>query len=468
VPLRWLLAQACLQQGRPDAALAEAQQALTQPGVAAGAAARLHGISAQSLFLLGRLVEAEAAAGLALAASPDGSMVARAGGPRYVPHRHPAEALEETNHALSRLSLAGLLPDQRTALLLTRGCCLEDLDQLADADREFEHGRRVCERGDTTLLVWFHVSRARLWFFQGRWDDSLAEIEAGREPADPLGLSPALDSLAAMVALHRGEAVILPEQAGGTAARCFDHLRRWVGALAAEAQGRADRALDLLADSWEEGRASVPPALPHRLCPDLARLAVTLGDMGRARQVAAGMARFAEQRRTVSARATAELCRGLAESDAGALLDAAEAFRTTGRPLFQAYAQENAAVVMAQNDVGAVARTILDSALELYGRLGASWDAARAEGRAREAGLSPSELGLPSRPRTGWAALTGTERAVAALVADGRGNPEIAEQLSRSRRTVQSHISRILTKLDLATRAELAVAVCRRRQVSAG
>src|SRR5205823_571891 len=154
VALRWLLAHACLQRGRPDTALAEAQQALRRADVSPGAAARLHGVSAQSLFLLGRLVEAEAAAGMALAAAA---------------------------------------------------------------------GRR-----------------ARLWFFEGRWDDALAEIAAGREPADPLGLAPALDSLAAMVAVHRGEVPVLPQSTGGTAARCFDHLRRWVNALAAEADGHPE------------------------------------------------------------------------------------------------------------------------------------------------------------------------------------------------------------------------------------
>ncbi len=465
VPVRWLLAHACLQQGRPDVALAEAQRALARPGATAGAAARLHGVSAQCLFLLGRMAEAEAAAGFALAADPSGGdeLAERPAGPAYLPHRHPADALAETEQALSTLPSGGLLPDQRTALLVTRGCCLEDLDRLEDADREFERGRQICERGDTTFLVWFHVSRARLWFFQGRWDDALAEIEAGREPADPLGLAPALDSLAAMVAVHRGELPVLPESTGGTAARCFDHLRRWVAALSAEAQGRPDRALDLLAASWEQGLAGVPPALPHRLCPDLARLAVTLGDRRRAREVADGMARFAEQRGTGSARGTAELCRGLADSDPDALLAAAESFRLVGRPLFRAYAQENAAVVLGAG-AGAAARQTLDSALELYGRMGAGWDAHRAEGRAQEAGVRPSEFGLPSRPRTGWGALTGTERAVATRVADGRSNPDIARELFRSRRTVQWHVRSILAKLELSSRAELAEAVSRRRR----
>jgi DNA-binding CsgD family transcriptional regulator/tetratricopeptide (TPR) repeat protein len=471
VALRWLLAQACLQQGRPDTALAEAQRALAGPDVPAGAAARLHGISAQSLFLLGRLAEAEAAAGLALAAGVHRLGAGRVGAPPrspgYVPHRHPAEALAETDQALSALTVDGLLPDQRTALLLTRGCCLEDLDRLDEADREFEQGRQICERGDTTFLVWFHVSRARLWFFEGRWDDALAEIAAGREPGDPLGLAPALDSLAAMVAVHRGEPATVPARSGGTAARCFDHLRRWVGALAAEAEGHPDRALDVLADSWDQGRSSLPPALPHRLCPDLVRLAVMQGDLPRARQVAAGIGRFAEQRRTPSARGTAELCRGLAESDPGALLDAAESFRIAGRPLFRAYAQENAGVVLAQAGDHAAAGAALQTALELYGQLGACWDAGRAERRARQAGVSSSAFGLPSRPRAGWAALTDTERTVAALVAEGRSNPDIATRLFRSRRTVQWHVTSILTKLDLSSRAELAAAVsCHRLTVT--
>jgi hypothetical protein len=53
---------------------------------------------------------------------------------------------------------------------------------------------------------------------------------------------------------------------------------------------------------------------------------------------------------------------------------------------------------------------------------------------------------------------------VAALVADGRANPDIAARLFRSRRTVQAHVSSILTKLDLTSRAELAA----KRGVSVG
>ncbi len=68
------------------------------------------------------------------------------------------------------------------------------------------------------------------------------------------------------------------------------------------------------------------------------------------------------------------------------------------------------------------------------------------------------------RPKTGWEALTETERKIAALVAEGNSNPGIAARMFISRRTVQSHVSSILTKLDLTSRVELAVLAHQRNQ----
>jgi DNA-binding CsgD family transcriptional regulator len=57
--------------------------------------------------------------------------------------------------------------------------------------------------------------------------------------------------------------------------------------------------------------------------------------------------------------------------------------------------------------------------------------------------------------RRRWSALTPTEQRVAALVADGLSNPEIAAELYMSRRTAQTHVSRVLRKLDVASRLDL-------------
>ena len=52
--------------------------------------------------------------------------------------------------------------------------------------------------------------------------------------------------------------------------------------------------------------------------------------------------------------------------------------------------------------------------------------------------------------------LTARERDVVALIADGLTNRQIAERLVISERTADRHVSNILSKLGLATRAQIA------------
>ncbi|HWP42252.1 MAG TPA: LuxR C-terminal-related transcriptional regulator [Blastocatellia bacterium] len=62
-----------------------------------------------------------------------------------------------------------------------------------------------------------------------------------------------------------------------------------------------------------------------------------------------------------------------------------------------------------------------------------------------------------------WEAERAAEREVEALrlVARGLSNPDIARQLNLSEHTVHRHVSNILTKLDLPTRAAAAAAAAR-------
>jgi DNA-binding NarL/FixJ family response regulator len=68
---------------------------------------------------------------------------------------------------------------------------------------------------------------------------------------------------------------------------------------------------------------------------------------------------------------------------------------------------------------------------------------------------------LPIRVLAG-PSLTCREVQVVALVVEGCTNPEIAEVLVISPRTVQSHVASAMRKLDARSRTQLAVAALRR------
>lgn len=72
--------------------------------------------------------------------------------------------------------------------------------------------------------------------------------------------------------------------------------------------------------------------------------------------------------------------------------------------------------------------------------------------------------GPRGQPGSGWTSLTDTEKQVAALVAEGLTNPEIATRLFLGLGTVKDHISRIFAKLGVAGRRELGREVQRRGQ----
>jgi DNA-binding CsgD family transcriptional regulator len=71
--------------------------------------------------------------------------------------------------------------------------------------------------------------------------------------------------------------------------------------------------------------------------------------------------------------------------------------------------------------------------------------------------------GARKRPSHGWPSLTPTEAQVVELVAQGLTNPQIGERLFISKRTVQTHLAHVFTKLGVSSRAELAAATAQQQ-----
>ena len=78
---------------------------------------------------------------------------------------------------------------------------------------------------------------------------------------------------------------------------------------------------------------------------------------------------------------------------------------------------------------------------------------------ARRLGMAPlvDQLEALLGSGEGDPVLTPREAEVTALVAQGLSNAAIARQLTLSERTVENHVSRILSKLDLTSRTALAL-----------
>ncbi|MFI6075609.1 LuxR C-terminal-related transcriptional regulator [Actinoplanes sp. NPDC051343] len=95
------------------------------------------------------------------------------------------------------------------------------------------------------------------------------------------------------------------------------------------------------------------------------------------------------------------------------------------------------------------------SALRIFDGLGAVRPAARLRARLRAAG-QPAPRG--PRPATARdpAGLTGRQREVLALIAEGLSNAQIAEKLTLSPKTVDHHVSAVLAKLGVRSRGHAA------------
>jgi DNA-binding CsgD family transcriptional regulator len=465
--MAWLVAYSRMRQGRLAEADSAIATALSRPDHAA-AAARLIALRAMILLLTGQPDESVRTADEAMAAARNSGDRLAAG---YALHaksmlravqRNHQEALAETGRALDVIGDDPQATDLRVLVLANRISLLSELDRWPEAIDEARQGLALAERAGTPRVVTARQALADQYFASGQWDDALAELEPSVGMPGPDYLPLLIHGMISLIAAHRDDWPTAEEHLRRVPDELMDHPGAMgnmhyflmAKAMATErAQGPAQAAQVLATalnpETSEELAGRVLLFVP------LTRLALAAGDTAAAAGAAAA-ARAEAGRQPVRLRtAIADHCTGLVAGDAAAVLAAAGYFEVSGRVLDQAAALEDAAALMARHPDVAAARQALATALDAYQRLGATWDIRRADARLRQNGIRRARAGFQTRPQTGWEALTPTETKVAALVAEGRSNPDIAAHLFLSRNTVQTHVSHILAKLSARSRAEI-------------
>lgn len=391
--------------------------------------------------------------------------------------RDHISALDRIDQALATVG-EGIDDDDLRALLLDcRIFTMQNLDRWSEAEATALQARRMAQRSNTRGAT-ASITAAVLMYWLGSWDDALAELTAVDD--DSLGmvygglcersLASLRHGVSALIAAHRDDrrsaehslrsALALPS-ATLAQSESSDFLVA-AHALLAEQDGDPLRALDILSAVTQRRPGEM--TLTHQWLPDLVRLALAIGDEQTAKAGLAACQQEAAAESTPARAAAADhRCRGLVDRDSDELRLAVAHYRRVGLPVELAGALEDLAEVLAEHGSTDEARTVLNEAVHRYEAIGASWDVRRAERRLRAHGIRRGVHGpRPPHATVGWNALTHTELTVARRVALGQSTTQIADGMQLSPRTVQTHISHILTKLDARSRVEIAREALRR------
>jgi DNA-binding CsgD family transcriptional regulator len=297
-------------------------------------------------------------------------------------------------------------------------------------------------------------------FWAGNWEVAAAHAAHAHDISSQYGLEVPQDHLPiALVAVHRGDLDVArshSERALALAEQQMTHhppQHLAILGLAALWAGDAPTALEWLGHA-DERAAALGWAEPsvRWWTGDHVEVLLEQGLTGDAVRLVDRWESDAERVGREWVLAHVRRCRGLAAAAAGSvdlavslLCEAVRHHEEVGDPFGAARARLALGIVYRRARQKRAARDALDAALDGFTQLGAAvWsEKARRElgsigGRSQEAGL------------------TAAERRVAALVADGRTNREVASALFLGERTVASHLTHIYAKLGVRSRTELA------------
>jgi DNA-binding CsgD family transcriptional regulator len=467
VDLHWTLAQCRMLAGSSAESLATLDRALASPGISARHRARLLVLAARTHSNLGEVEKAGQVATDALAAAAEAGDNWAMGWALHVLTLVTAvqgrltDALPLFDRALAVTQADPALTDLRLLLQINKALTLCNLDQCEEALAAAGQARHLADQVGTTFrLAQAHGALGQLLFETGRWDDALAELEIVhenlKEPAAACGEL----GIAAVICFHRGETDTARRHLAAAVSHAERIGQRLIGALALarsldrEQDGALPEALAVLTDAFDGNTEELEEI--EDLLADAVRLAIETGDRSTAQALAGHAAALASESEIRRRQANALYCRALLDRDASRLLAAAQLYDDASRPLLRAKALEAAAGNSVYAGDRGQARAAFTSAVEVYASLGAAADVARLQATFRAHGIRRGPHARHRRARSGWDSLTETEIKIAAFVEEGLSNPEIAARLLLSRRTVATHVSHILKKLDVHSRTDIA------------
>lgn len=375
---------------------------------------------------------------------------------------YPQLALAEAQHAASFEDPGLGQAEYRSTAHVLVGMALAELDRMDEAHAAIAEGIRLGqEEGDTGQLSWYLASQALLHFIDGTWEKALGEARESLATAERTGAlapRPLAWGIWANIEGLRGNTSVawdLIERARRNRMGPHGGLgEEWVAlAITATSSDRSQR-YDALCEAWFRLRG-VPYLLAWRMfAHSLVLAALARGDHAVARVVTQGAVTGAERAADIpSARATALCCEGSLTGSIDKLTEGIELLREARRPFPFALACHEGARVLCDQGAYDQAIALLRDAGEVYH----AFRAARLSAAVgRDLTSAVAALGRRANRPEGWERLTPAERKVALLAAKGHTNPQIAEQLVVSARTVQTHMAHLTAKLGVRSRVQLA------------
>jgi ATP/maltotriose-dependent transcriptional regulator MalT len=360
-------------------------------------------------------------------------------------------------HRLDEAAAAALGGEFEDLAYVVFSCCfvIYACERARDYDRAAQWCRKAMEFAERAevqdLNRYCRAHHAGVLIWRGLWSEAEAELAAACDGLTPARRPPlAAEAIVRLGELRRRQGRL--EEAEELFAQVEEHPLAVLGrAEVCLDRGDALPARDLverlLREMPETSRTQRAAGLEV-----IVRAYVAVADDAAAAAALAELRAIADAVRTEPLRACVSFSSGVTEAAAGdheaarrSFEDAAYLFQRSGAPFEAGRARLELARALAALGRAEHAAEQAAAAATVLARIGARREAERAEALLARGSERPRGGG---RPR-----LTGREREVLALVAEGRSDKAIAASLVVSEHTVHRHVANILAKLGCRSRS---------------